>query len=407
MISISPFKALRPEAQYAKQVASRPYDVLSSKEAKIEAEGNPFSFLHITKSEIDLPANIDVHSAAVYSKAKENLDAFISRPVLFNESKPCYYIYQLIMNNKSQTGLVCCSSVDDYENGLIKKHEFTRPEKEDDRIAHIKATGAQTGNVFLAFRDVDELNEIIEKWKTEKSPVYNFTADDAIQHTVWVISDENIIANITEIFKAQVPCTYIADGHHRAASAAKVRYQLADSTEAAYFLTTLFPAAQLHIMDYNRVVKDLNELSQEEFFDRINKSFTIEKEKEAYAPKEPHNFGMYLDGKWYKLTALDGTFSTDPIGVLDITILQNNLLEPVLGIKDQRTDKRIDFVGGIRGLKELEERVNSKEMKVAFSLYPVSIQQLFDIADSGNVMPPKSTWFEPKLRDGLFTHLIA
>ena len=407
MISISPFKALRPEAQYAKQVASRPYDVLSSKEAKIEAEGNPFSFLHITKSEIDLPANIDVHSAAVYSKAKENLDAFISRPVLFNESKPCYYIYQLIMNNKSQTGLVCCSSVDDYENGLIKKHEFTRPEKEDDRIAHIKATGAQTGNVFLAFRDVDELNEIIEKWKTEKSPVYNFTADDAIQHTVWVISDENIIANITEIFKAQVPCTYIADGHHRAASAAKVRYQLADSTEAAYFLTTLFPAAQLHIMDYNRVVKDLNELSQEEFFDRINKSFTIEKEKEAYAPKETHNFGMYLDGKWYKLTALDGTFSTDPIGVLDITILQNNLLEPVLGIKDQRTDKRIDFVGGIRGLKELEERVNSKEMKVAFSLYPVSIQQLFDIADSGNVMPPKSTWFEPKLRDGLFTHLIA
>jgi len=407
MISISPFKALRPEAQYARQVASKPYDVLSSKEAKIEAEGNPFSFLHITKSEIDLPANIDVHSTAVYSKAKENLDAFISRPVLFRESKPCYYIYQLVMNNRSQTGLVCCSSVDDYENGLIKKHEFTRPEKEDDRIAHIKATGAQTGNVFLAFRDVDELNEIIEKWKTEKSPVYNFTSDDAVQHTVWVISDESMIARITEIFKTKVPCTYIADGHHRAASAAKVRYQLADSTEAAYFLTTLFPAAQLHIMDYNRVIKDLNGLSQEEFFDRINKSFTIEKEKEAYAPTEPHNFGMYLDGKWYKLTALDGTFSTDPIGILDITILQNNLLEPVLGIKDQRTDKRIDFVGGIRGLKELEERVNSKEMKVAFSLYPVSIQQLFDIADSGNVMPPKSTWFEPKLRDGLFTHLIA
>lgn len=407
MISISPFKALRPEAQYARQVASKPYDVLSSKEAKTEAEGNPFSFLHITKSEIDLPANIDVHSAAVYSKAKENLDAFISRPVLFRESKPCYYIYQLIMNNKSQTGLVCCSSVDDYENGLIKKHEFTRPEKEDDRIAHIKATGAQTGNVFLAFRDVDGLNEIIEKWKTEKSPVYNFTSDDAVQHTVWVISDENMIARITEIFKTKVPCTYIADGHHRAASAAKVRYQLADSTEAAYFLTTLFPAAQLHIMDYNRVIKDLNGLSQEDFFDRINKTFSVEKEKEAYAPTEPHNFGMYLDSKWYKLTALDGTFSTDPIGILDLTILQNNLFEPVLGIKDQRTDKRIDFVGGIRGLKELEERVDSKEMKVAFSLYPVSIQQLFDIADSGNVMPPKSTWFEPKLRDGLFTHLIG
>jgi len=406
MISISPFKALRPEAQFAKQVASQPYDVLSSKEAKIEAEGNPFSFLHITKSEIDLPANIDIHSEAVYSKAKQNLDAFISRPVLFSESKPCYYIYQLITNNKSQTGLVCCSSVNDYEQDLIKKHEFTRPEKEADRMAHIKTTGAQTGNVFLAFRDVDELNEIIDKWKTEKSPVYDFTSADAVQHTVWVISDEVIINTITEIFKTKVPCTYIADGHHRAASAAKVRYQLADSEEAAYFLTTLFPAAQLHIMDYNRLVKDLNGLSNEEFFSRINKSFTVEKEKEAYAPKEPHNFGMYLDGKWYKLTALDGTFSTDPIGILDITILQNNLLEPVLGIKDQRTDKRIDFVGGIRGLKELEKRVNSKEMKVAFSLYPVSIQQLFDIADSGNVMPPKSTWFEPKLRDGLFTHLI-
>src|SRR5664279_4642226 len=386
MISISPFKALRPEAQYAKQVASPPYDVLSSKEAKVEAEGNPYSFLHITKSEIDLPATIDIHDKEVYLKAKENLDAFISRPVLFNESKPCYYIYQLVMNDKSQTGLVCCSSVNDYENDLIKKHEFTRPEKEADRIAHIKTTGAQTGNVFLAFRDVDELNEIIEKWKAEKKPVYDFTSEDAIQHTVWVISDEDIINRITEIFKTKVPCTYIADGHHRAASAGKVRYQLADSEEAAYFLTTLFPAGQLHIMEYNRVVKDLDGLSREEFFDRINKNFTVEKEKDAYAPKEPHNFGMYLDRKWYKLTALDGTFSTDPIGILDITILQDNLLEPVLGIKDQRTDKRIDFVGGIRGLAELEKRVNSKEMKVAFSLYPVSIQQLFDIADSGNCL---------------------
>ena len=406
MINISPFKALRPEPQYAKQVASRPYDVLSSKEAKVEAEGNPFSFLHITKSEIDLPSNIDVHSKPVYEKAKENLDAFVSRPVLFMESKPCYYIYQLTMNGKSQTGLVCCSSVEDYENGLIKKHEFTRPEKEEDRISHIKATGAQTGNVFLAFRDVDELNNIIEKWKGEKNPVYDFTADDSVRHTVWVISDEKIINAITEIFKTKVPCTYIADGHHRAASAAKVRYQLSDSEEAAYFLTTLFPAAQLHIMDYNRVVKDLNDLSNEEFFDRINKSFTVEKSDKAYAPEAIHNFGMYLNGTWYKLTALDGTFSTDPIGILDITILQNNLLEPVLGIKDQRTDKRIDFIGGIRGLKELEERVDSKEMAVAFSLHPVGIQQLFDIADSGNVMPPKSTWFEPKLRDGLLTHLI-
>ncbi|HEY8661836.1 MAG TPA: DUF1015 family protein [Hanamia sp.] len=407
MISISPFKALRPEPQFAKQVASRPYDVLSSKEAKVEAEGNPYSFLHITKSEIDLPANTDVHSKEVYEKAKENLDAFMSRPVLFLESKPCYYIYQLMMNGRTQTGLVCCSSVNDYEEGLIKKHELTRPEKELDRINHIKTTGAQTGNVFLAFRDVDLLNEIIEKWKAEKSPVYNFTADDNIQHTVWVISDEKMIDRITEIFKTEVECTYIADGHHRVASAAKVKYQLADNEEAGHFLSTLFPASQLHIMDYNRVVKDLNDLSEDEFLNKLNKDFTIEKESEAYSPAAPHNFGMYFNGQWYKLTALDGTFSTDPIGILDITILQNNLLDPLLGIKDQRTDTRIDFIGGIRGLSELEEKVNSKEWAVAFSLYPVSIQQLFDIADSNNIMPPKSTWFEPKLRDGLITHLIA
>lgn len=407
MISISPFKALRPEPQFAKQVASRPYDVLSSKEAKVEAEGNPYSFLHITKSEIDLPANTDVHSKEVYEKAKENLDAFMSRPVLFLESKPCYYIYQLMMNGRTQTGLVCCSSVNDYEEGLIKKHELTRPEKELDRINHIKTTGAQTGNVFLAFRDVDSLNEIIDKWKAEKSPVYNFTADDNIQHTVWVISDEKMIDRITEIFKTEVECTYIADGHHRVASAAKVKYQLADNEEAGHFLSTLFPASQLHIMDYNRVVKDCNDLSEEEFLNKLNKDFTIEKESEAYSPAAPHNFGMYFNGQWYKLTALDGTFSTDPIGILDITILQNNLLDPLLGIKDQRTDTRIDFIGGIRGLSELEEKVNSKEWAVAFSLYPVSIQQLFDIADSNSIMPPKSTWFEPKLRDGLITHLIS
>lgn len=406
MISISPFKALRPEPQFAKQVASRPYDVLSSKEAKIEAEGNPYSFLHITKSEIDLPATTDVHSEAVYKKAKENLDAFISRPVLFNESKPCYYIYQLTMNERTQTGLVCCSSVDDYENGLIKKHEFTRPEKELDRINHIKTTGAQTGNVFLAFRDIPEVNEIMNKWKTDKSPVYNFAAEDNIQHTLWVISDEKIIDRITEIFKEEVPCTYIADGHHRVASAAKVKYQLADNEEAGYFLSTLFPAEQLKIMDYNRVVKDLNGHSESEFLDKLNSSFSIEKVSKAYAPEAIHNFGMYLNGQWYKLTALDGTFSTDPIGILDVTILQNNLLDPVLGIKDQRTDTRIDFIGGIRGLGELEKRVTEEEWAVAFSLYPVSIDQLFDIADSNNVMPPKSTWFEPKLRDGLLTHLI-
>ena len=407
MITITPFKALRPQAQFAKQVASRPYDVLTSKEAKIEAEGNPYSFLHITKSEIDLPATIDVHSKEVYEKAKENLDAFISRPILFSESKPCYYIYSLVMNGKSQTGLVCCSSVSDYEQGLIKKHEYTRPEKEEDRINHIRITRAQTGNVFIAYRDVNDVNELIENWKKSKNPVYDFIAEDSIQHTIWVISDAKIIDRITELFKSEVPCTYIADGHHRAASAAKVKYQLADSKDAGYFLTTLFPASQLHIMDYNRVVADLNNLSENEFLDKLNRNFTVEKVKKAYTPEASHNFGMYINGQWYKLTALDGTFSTDPIGVLDISILQNNLLEPLLGIKDQRTDTRIDFIGGIRGLTELEKKVDSKEMAVAFSIYPVSIDQLFDIADTGNIMPPKSTWFEPKLRDGLLTHLLT
>jgi uncharacterized protein (DUF1015 family) len=408
MVTIAPFKALRPEAQLAKQVASRPYDVLNSREAKVEAQGNPASFLHITKSEIDLPETTDIHSQEVYLKAKENLDAFASRNILFRESKPCYYIYQLIMNGKSQTGLVCGSSVDDYENDLIKKHEFTRPEKEQDRINHIKTTGAQTGNVFLAYKNVADIDSLINDWKKERSPVYDFIAEDGIQHSVWTINDAKTIERITNLFKTEVPVTYIADGHHRAASAAKVRKALGDrATEGAdYFLTTLFPSNQLHIMDYNRVVKDLNGLTEEEFLQKIKNNFTVEKIKEALSPNQLHEFGMYLNHQWYKLTAGENTFTDDPIGVLDITILSDNLLEPVLGIKDQRTDKRIDFVGGIRGLGELEKRVDSGEMAVAFSLHPVTIQQLFDIADSGNVMPPKSTWFEPKLRDGLLTHLI-
>ena len=410
MITIAPFNALRPEAQLAKQVASRPYDVLNSKEAKIEAQGNPASFLHITKSEIDLPDDVDIHSQKVYDKAKENLDAFISRNILFRESKPCYYIYQLIMNGKSQTGLVCGSSVDDYENDLIKKHEFTRPEKEQDRINHIKTTGAQTGNVFLAYKNVDAIDTLINDWKKERSPVYDFIADDGIQHSIWAVNDAKTIDRITELFKTLVPVTYIADGHHRAASAAKVRAALGgeNSPEGAdYFLTTLFPSNQLHIMDYNRLVKDLNGFTDEKFLARIEPNFTVEKTTAAFSPAVLHEFGMYLNHQWYKLTAKENTFTTDPIGVLDITILSNNLLDPVLNIKDQRTDKRIDFVGGIRGLAELEKRVDSGEMTVAFSLHPVTIQQLFDIADSGNVMPPKSTWFEPKLRDGLLTHLIT
>ena len=407
MAIIAPFNALRPQAQYAKQVASQPYDVLNSKEAKVEAMGNPYSFLHITKAEIDLPENTGIHAAEVYEKAKDNLDAVVQREVLFRESKPCDDIYQLIMNGRSQTGLVCASSVDDYENDIIKKHEFTRPEKEQDRINHISATGAQTGNVFLAYKNVSELDALIEKWQTDKKPVYDFVADDGISHTIWVITDDKTIAAITRTFSEKVDSTYIADGHHRAASAAKVRLTAAGDTESAnYFLTTLFPASQLHILDYNRVVKDLNGLSKEEFLNRVAEYFIIEPQNKAFAPQQLHDMGMFLDGSWYKLSARPGTFTEDPIGVLDVTILQDNLLDMVLDIKDQRTDTRIDFVGGIRGLAELEKRVNSGEMKVAFSLYPVSIQQLFDIADSGMVMPPKSTWFEPKLRDGLLTHLI-
>lgn len=408
MITIKPFKALRPEAQHAKAVASKPYDVLSSKEAKIEAQGNPNSFLHITKSEIDLPESTDIHSTAVYEKAKENLQAFISRKIVFRESKPCYYIYRLTMNGKSQTGLVCASSVDDYEKGLIKKHEFTRPEKELDRITHIKTTGAQTGNVFLAYKNVPEIDNLIGKWTSEKNPQYDFIADDQVQHSIWIVNDDNSIKEITRLFKTTVPHSYIADGHHRAASAAKVREALghAATDNAGFFLTTLFPSNQLSIMDYNRVVKDLHGLSKDEFLQKLEATFHIEKKSKAYRPENLHDFGLYLENQWYKLSSKPGTFGHDPIGILDVTILQENILGPVLGIMDQRTDKRIDFVGGIRGLEELEKRVNSGEMKLAISLYPVSIEQLFNIADSGNVMPPKSTWFEPKLRDGLLTHLL-
>lgn len=408
MVIIAPFKALRPEAQHAKAVASRPYDVLNSREAKVEAQGNPNSFLHITKSEIDLPENTDIHDAAVYKKAKENLDAFISRNILFRENKACYYIYELVMNGRSQTGLVCGSSVDDYLNDRIKKHEFTRPDKELDRINHIKTTGAQTGNVFLAYRQVDEVDELINQWKADRNPVYKLVADDGIGHTIWIINDDKVIQSITQIFKEKVPCTYIADGHHRAASAAKVREALGvDAPNGSnLFLTTLFPSNQLQIMDYNRLLKDLNGHTAASLLKAISDNFEITASDARVAPAQLHEFGMYLEGSWYRLIAKPHIHSTDPIGILDVTVLQEYLLNPVLGILDQRTDQRIDFVGGIRGLGELEKRVDSGEMKLAFSLYPVSIQQLFDIADSGNVMPPKSTWFEPKLRDGLLTHLI-
>jgi uncharacterized protein (DUF1015 family) len=409
MSIIQPFKALRPQPQLAKQVASRPYDVLNSSEAKKEAAGNPASFLHVTKSEIDLAESIDIHDAQVYEQAKENLTAFIKRDVLFRESKDCYYIYQLIMHGRSQTGLVCVSSVDDYENDIIKKHEFTRPEKELDRINHIKTSGAQTGNVFLAYRNNISLDTLIENWKKTKTSVYDFVADDEIQHTIWVVNDELTIQNISSIFKNEIPCTYIADGHHRAASAAKVRAALgAHATKNAdYFLTTLFPSNQLYIMDYNRVVKDLHGLTPAAFIEAVAVKFEVEQlSKEPFKPAALHEIGMYLNGSWYKLTAKPGTYTQDPIGILDVTILQNNILDAILGISDPRTDSRVDFVGGIRGLQVLADRVDNGQFAAAFSLYAVTIDQLFAIADTGNVMPPKSTWFEPKLRDGLLTHLI-
>ncbi|HEX6335066.1 MAG TPA: DUF1015 family protein [Flavisolibacter sp.] len=406
MSTIKPFRALRPHNEYAAQVASRPYDVLNSEEAREEAKDNLLSFLHVTKSEIDLPPGTDIHSEAVYRKAKENLEQLVSRKILFQDPEPCYYIYELAWKGRTQTGLVCVSSVADYFNDVIKKHEYTRPEKEKDRIDHMRTIRAQTGNVFLACRDVKELQDVMDHWKKRNNAEYTFTASDGVVHTIWVVNAVATIDVITSIFREKIPFTYIADGHHRAASAAKVSQEFPDSQDAQFFLTTIFPANQLAILDYNRVVKDLNGLTPDAFLEQLKSAFNVEVSDTTVQPTEMHRFGMYLDGQWYALQAKEGTYGEDPIGVLDVTILQEQVLDRILGIKDVRTDARIDFVGGIRGLGELEKRVNSGDMKVAFSLHPVSIRQLFDIADSGQVMPPKSTWFEPKLRDGLLTHLI-
>ncbi|UYQ92336.1 DUF1015 family protein [Chitinophaga horti] len=404
MAVIKPFRALRPQPSLAKDVASRPYDVLSSSEAGNEAAGNTRSFYHVSKSEIDLPEATDVHSPVVYEKAAENLQRLQNDGTLFQDPAPCYYIYRLVMDGRAQTGLVCVSSIADYDNGIIKKHEFTRPEKEKDRIDHITATRAQTGNVFLAYQDVPEVNALVDHWVNQHDPVYDFTAADGITHTIWVVDDATAVNDITRLFAEKVPHTYIADGHHRAASAALVHKAKGIGD---HFLTTIFPASQLAILDYNRLVKDLNGLSKEQLISQLEYDFLVE--EVGHHPQKPsmlHEFSMYLDKTWYRLVAREGTYTTDPIGILDVTILQNNVLDKLLGIKDPRTDKRIDFVGGIRGLEELVKRVDSGEMAAAFALYPVTIQQLFDIADSGNVMPPKSTWFEPKLRDGLLTHTI-
>jgi len=334
--------------------------------------------------------------------------------IMTQDSDPCYYIYKQVMNGREQTGLVCGSSINDYINGIIKKHEFTRPEKEQDRINHIKTTKAQTGVVFLAYNDHSEVQTIIEDWKKNNTPEYDFTAPDGIQHTVWVMNDYSKEARISYLFENEVPCTYIADGHHRAASAYKVCMEMRENGLSItgdesfnYFITCIFPASQLQIMDYNRVVKDLNNMVPQEFIQALEKDFEIFRlGDEAYKPKQLHEFGMFIEDAWYKLVAKPGSYTNDPIGVLDVTILQNNILSKLLAIHDPRTDKRVDFVGGIRGMAELEKRVKSRDMAAAFACYPVSIKQLFDIADSGNVMPPKSTWFEPKLRDGLVVYLI-
>jgi uncharacterized protein (DUF1015 family) len=413
MAKITPFKGLRPKPELASKVATLPYDVVNVEEARAYKD-NPHHFYHVTRSEIDLPAGVDVHTQQVYDKAKENLDQMVADGVMFQDNEPCYYIYELVMDGRSQTGLICGSSLEDYNNGIVKKHEFTRPEKELDRINHIKTTRAQTGIVFLAYNDNDDVNTIIENWKKDHKPTYDFTAEDGIKHTLWVVDEYPKVASITRIFDEQVPATYIADGHHRAASAAKVAHEMAENGLSIsgdesfnYFITCVFPESQLKILDYNRVVKDLNGMSSADFINSLKNDFEVSAPMTtAYRPAKPHEFGMYIDGKWYKLTVKPGTFSNDPIGILDVSILQNNVLSKLLNINDPRTDKRVDFVGGIRGLGELEKRVNSGDMAAAFSCYPVSLKQLFDIADSGNVMPPKSTWFEPKLRDGLVVHLI-
>lgn len=413
MAKITPFKGLRPRKELAEQVATLPYDVCSVDEARRFKDAS-YNFYHVTRSEIDLPTGVDVHSSLVYERAAENLDSFIKGGVLVQDEDPCYYIYQLIRNGRSQTGLVCGSSIEDYENGIIKKHEYTRPEKELDRINHMKATRAQTGVVFLAYRDVAGVHQIIEDWKIQHAPVYDFTSEDGVQHRLWVINDYGKISSITDIFEDEVPATYIADGHHRAASAAKVAAEfknhglkITGSESFNYMLTCIFPESEVQIMDYNRVVKDLNGLSSEMFLQKLSADFTITRmDAEAYRPRAPHEFGLYLDGVWYKLEAKEGSFPDDPIGTLDVQILQQNILSEILDIQDPRTDKRVEFVGGIRGLKELEQRVNGGDMAAAFSCFPVSLKQLFEVADSGDVMPPKSTWFEPKTRDGLVVYLF-
>ncbi len=409
------FKALRPVPEYADKVGALPYDVMNSAEAREMTKDNPLSFLHVDKAEIDLPEGTDLYSEQVYLKARENLDALESKGICKNDEKNCFYIYRQIMNGRSQTGLVGCASIDDYMNNIIKKHEFTRADKEADRIRHVDYCDANTGPIFLTYRKNDALSDIINAWKECHSPVYDFVTDDGIANTVWVIDCDEINEKLSALF-ADIDYLYIADGHHRCASAVRVgqkrREQYPDfdgNEEFNFFLAVAFPENELEIMDYNRVIKDLNGLTPEELFEKLGEKFALQgyDNEGQYKPESKHTFGMYLDGKWYKLTAKEDTFDeNDPVDRLDVSILQNNCITPIFGISDPRTDKRIDFVGGIRGLAELERRCKN-DMRIAFSMFPTSLEDLMAIADAGKVMPPKSTWFEPKLLSGLFIHKLS
>ena len=413
MAIIKPFRGIRPPKAFVEQIASRPYDVLNSQEARQEAGDNEKSLYHIIKPEIDFPEGTDEHDERVYLKAVENFNAFQQKGWLRQDNEEKYYVYAQTMNGRTQYGLVVCANVNDYMTGKIKKHELTRRDKEEDRMKHVRINNANIEPVFFAYPHNDELDAIVSKIISGE-PEYNFVAPDGFGHHFWIIDDKKTINRITEIF-AGIPYLYIADGHHRSAAAALVGNEKRCNNpnhkgdeEYNYFLAVCFPDNQLSIIDYNRVVKDLNGLSEAEFLEALDKNFIVEeKGAEIYKPAKLHNFSLYLSGKWYSLTAKENTYDdNDPIGVLDVTISSNLILDEILGIKDLRSDKRIDFVGGIRGLGELKKRVDSGEMKVALALYPVSMKQLIDIADSGNIMPPKTTWFEPKLRSGLVIHKL-
>lgn len=415
MAIIKPFKGIRPPKNLVEKVNSRPYDVLNSEEARAEAQGNEYSLYHIIKPEIDFPTGTDEHDEKVYEKAADNFALFRKNGWLVQDEQPSYYVYAQTMDGKTQYGLVVGAYVDDYMKGNIKKHELTRRDKEEDRMKHVRVNNANIEPVFFAYPHNDELDAIVKN-TTQKTPEYNFVAElDGFGHTFWIIDDKKTIDRITEIF-AEIPSMYIADGHHRSAAAALVgnekKLQNPNHTgneEYNFFMAVCFPDNQLNIIDYNRVVKDLNGLSDDEFLNKLKENFIVEeKGTDIYKPNKLHNFSVYLSGKWYSVTAKEGTYNdNDPIEVLDVTISSNLILDEILGIKDLRSDKRIDFVGGIRGLSELKKRVDSGEMKVALALYPVSMKQLIDIADSGNIMPPKTTWFEPKLRSGLVIHELV